>query len=436
MILVPNCWFSVWLGIFLVALTSCATARQVAILPKQTVLPASPTLFPTATPDISLSFTPKPIDGIKSWLVETAEDGIPVDAAKSALLEAGWISDKEDWREVDMWGNGKLAWVVWISDVADENCTPTWCYSSEVFILDPHNPSTLYQLSPPDMFSNATVQVQGIIDFTGDNQDDVLLSLTECGAHTCWDSYYIVSTDGSETFLDAVQSYDYKGEAIPFMSMSYSKVYSRKFTSDQYQDLIVCGGRQRGGTSQVLQREWCEVYTWNGEKVAFHSRFYDDNAISPFPEESNLRFFQLTDANTTFEKAEWQEATTLYETVLNDPTLTSIPPAYFRREVGDETETLQQFAAFRLVLIALLRNDLPLTERRIESFSSRFPKSDYTKPIEAFWSTYQNTTSMEQSCDAFYQMVPNHVNLIYPLDELMSQQIDLILEEDICPFRK
>jgi len=144
----------------------------------------------------------------------------------------------------------------------------------------------------------------------------------------------------------------------------------------------------------------------------------------------------LRDANVIFETEAWQEATSLYEAVLDDPTLSSIPPIYFRREVPDETEILQQFAAFRLILIALLINDIPLAESRVQLFSAQFPNSDYTAPIEAFWSIYQNTSSIEQGCNAFYQSALNDTSLIYPLDELTSQQIHIISEEDICPFGK
>ncbi|MBE9100623.1 hypothetical protein [Vacuolonema iberomarrocanum] len=338
-----------------------------------------------------------PTEDLITWLEDQWQEGTNPDQVQRELQAASWVNSPEDFQLLDVDGDGQDEWLLSLS--FDPN-PKSWGSSGDFWII---GEALLYRyLEPEDYFRLGTQadpiplsqdfdltapQVIAFQDYTGDREPELLLQRQICGAHTCVQSYTVLSyQDGAiRSLISQAPSFDTDGMSVV---MPYAEVEAATDeTGDRRPDLLIRGGTY-GSAGAGIQRIRTEIWAWDGSAMIL-----DDIRWDP----SDYRFHLLYEANYRLEQGDGDRAADLYRQVIEDDSLNDDVPEFTPGSVYDSS---RQFAAFRLMVMEMMDDD----DRQFRNWERwlrrHYPDASITEAARRMSDRWNDDDSRDDACMA------------------------------------
>jgi hypothetical protein len=301
-----------------------------------------------------------PTQDLIAWLENARKANADSEKVFSELQAAGWLSNEDDWLELDMNGDGNKEWLITIYLYPHDL---SWGRPGDFIVIGAEG-ILFHFFSPEDYFCVTQCQsdygfwqsaphVIATGDMTGDNLSEVVLIRTAGGAHTIVQTYFVLSNHfGTIEDLVSLPTNRYEwGDSIYYeggaksIVLTYSDFQGLKdVDGDGLADLLIHGG-WHGSAGSGIQRTRTETWGWNGEAITISEIAWDP---------TEYRMHLLWEANDNYYINNYADARSLFLQVIQDETLKESP--YGSAEY--QYNSIRRFAAFRLLLISLLENDI------------------------------------------------------------------------------
>lgn len=342
---------------------------------------AAPTISPGP-----LGPAPADWESLEGWLAEHWREGTNPAAIRAALQEAGLQKSDDDWRAADFDGDLRDEWVAVLYD-------PTmpavpWGYAGDLWIVNAAGPVFRYYVAPSsDIFEFTAPAIIGIADLTGDGRPELIADARVCGAHTCYGNYRIIGST-AEGYRDLVRLPETtEGQTAPAITMSYPDVRLEDSDGDGLVEFQVHGGAI-GSAGAGVVRPRTEVWRWDGSAVVL-----SDTILDP----SGYRHHILYEANDLMAAGDLAEALRLYEAAINDGALRNDG---FVHSPEDTYAAISRFAAFRLILIDLLRGAPIRASERLAWLEATYPGTAAAQAGAQLVANWNGPASLESICQA------------------------------------
>jgi hypothetical protein len=428
---------ALWTFFFMLALAACTltpavTTPEPAAGPAATQVPTpetAGTLPPLPTPTDTpppptvddLGPLPASIEALAEWLAAAWEMGIPLEEIRPLLQRENWQTGDEHAHQADLTGDGRDEWLLTLcSREEDGSCSPSYLgqISGDLWLIGAGG--VLHRISDhSDIEWRTAPELLAVADFSGDGLPDALTATTNCGAHTCYQLYHILSAHYGE-ITNLVRFWSpYMEEWFDGVEMSYSDWEVRDATGDGVADLVLDGGYV-GSAGAGIHRGRTEVWAWDGEAITLAEMAWH---------ESNYRFHLLYDANEAFATADDERAQALYERVIHDESLEDLEWAEPAAEIRSYT---RQFAAFRLALLEL-RRQRPAEAAAWEAWLAReYAGRPLTRAAAQLVAAIEQGQELPQACATVEAMLRLENNPTGPLVNMGYANPELNIE-DVCP---
>lgn len=237
-------------------------------------------------------------------------------------------------------------------------------------------------------------------DVTGDGVGDLSVSLTDCGADTCYSGIVIFSSVHG---------------AIHNIIPAFTWVPSPTFE--------FASSNTGGGTGLPLyvhegylssagagpQRAVTDTWLYNREIFTY---------TTTTREPPVYRIHALQDADAAFRRNDLATANTLYRRVINDASLQSYQG---NAPLRDEAQILGAFASFRLMQTAASAGDQSGMQNAYDSLSpaagGKTPAALYADMADAFIAAYQQSRNYRLACDAVVKFAQKNQNVYLVLGQ-------------------
>jgi|GEM_PF-1366485 len=338
-----------------------------------------------------------PTEALITWLETQWQQGANPNQVRTALQSANWLANTEDFRLLDVNGDGEEEWLVSVN--LDPN-PMHWGNSGDFWII---GDSLLYRFfEPEDYYREGTEanpiplsqdfvltapQVIAVQDYTGDRSPELLLQRQICGAHTCTQSYTVLSyRNGTmRSLLSQTPSLDTDGQSVV---MPYSEVKTAEDeTGDERPDLILYGGTY-GSAGAGVQRPRTEIWSWDGRAMTLEDIRWDP---------AEYRVHVLYEANYRMAQGDRDRAADLYEQVIEDD---SLDDDLWWNPAGSVYDSSRQFAAFRLMLLEMMEGDRDDAEDWQRWLRRRYPNAPITEAARQMSELWSNQASLTTACTA------------------------------------
>ncbi|MEZ4517122.1 MAG: hypothetical protein R3C44_09900 [Chloroflexota bacterium] len=271
--------------------------------------------------------------------------------------------------------------------------------------------------SDPLEFGAPSIVAMG--DMTGDGLPELVTDAEVCGAHTCYGNFRVVGFAG-DIFADLV-SHEPVGEGDAGTTIVLSTPDTRLVDIDQdgTMDLLVHGGTI-GSVGAGIVRPRTEIWSWDGTAVTLA-----DTQLDP----TEYRHHVLYEANDLMAGGNFDEALLLYEAAINDGSLRTEPFA------AGEEETyaaISQFAAFRLILLDVIRGDNERAAGRLAWLQEAYPDSAATQGAATVVDALAEWPGMEVVCGQVEAALAERENPTGPLVD-MGYGNPSLTAADFCP---
>jgi len=371
---------------------------------------ASPTPAATATPPVVAVPTPPSEfaaypDAIAAYLTET-------EGSSSCLAElfAAWDMPEPTFgppcAAADLDGDGRDEYVVRIADAATTGPplggTPpataeAASYGGDILILDDSGGGyeVVYRASvrgadttPATGFLNPTIL--GSDDYNDDGKAEAAFTGSECGAHTCMTSVFVMGWDGS-------QYSDFFAEPVAQPWTQPSEITFEDLDADGVQEIRVPAGTV-SSVGAGPQRNSVLTYDWDGTSFVLTNTRHAA---------SDYLYFVVVDADAAYAAGNPASATSLYRKAAEDTSLKD-----WKEEIGArDRDELVPYARFRLYLTQMTL--LPTTDvdtalilvGSIEALAQEFPNSLHAQAAQRFGDAYRRQQTpqagLTAACIAF-----------------------------------
>ena len=323
----------------------------------------------------------------------------------------------------DLTGDGSLDLAVVMTD-PDVNYTPGIVGS--LILFDKADGEASYEVATIfDGGSNAAASLPNprlvaAEDLTGDDVAEVVLTSTECGAHTCYTTVYVL---GWSQATGQYRELTGGSIAMPSATVSVNK-------HEGGVDLVLHGGAI-GSVGAGPQRTRTEVYRWDEQQFALVETSFDP---SPY------LYFKILDANQAFASQDYETAIDLYTQAIED---TSLRP--WKEEVGmgsDTANELRAFAAFRIGLAYLRLGDADQGIGALQQAAATYAETLHAGVITSFLGAYETASGQGVSLSRAYNAGCNAVDSYVNAPENLGQFTNswyygyanpTLAEIDLCP---
>lgn len=372
-------------------------------------------------PPASGPLPPAPTDweSLEGWLASMWRANVNPAAVRAALQQADLQKGLDDWRAADFDGDLQDEWVVVLYD----RSMPEVVFGSagDMWVVNGDGAIFRYYTAPSnDIFEFLAPRIVAMIDMTGDGRPEIIANAPVCGAHTCFDNYRVIgSAAGGLTDLQSVQPPPEGITGPPSISMSYSDVRFNDVDYDGLPEMLVHGGTI-GSAGAGVVRPRTEVWDWDGTAVTLSGTLLDP---------TTYRHHILYEANDLMAAGDLDGALALYEAAINDPALRNdgfAPPP--EQTYAD----ISAFAAFRLILIDLLRGNAERAGSRLAWLGATFPGSAAAGAAATLvngWSGPENLAALCGGIEATLLAVENPAGALAD----MGYGNPALAAEDFCP---
>ena len=382
---------------------------------------AAETPEPTPTePSAGGALAPAPATWpeLEGWLVEAWNDDVNPAVVRAALRAAGWQRSYDDWAAADFDGDLKDDWalVLYPLDIPGAGLgTP-----ANVWVVSQGRVAyTLFENLEGDAIGSLAPRFVKVLDLTGDELPELIIDKQECGAHTCFSNFRILSmVDGQLTNIVSPLA---PGQVI---SLSYADAYFGDYQQDGLTDFFVHGGAI-GSVGAGIVRTYTQVWSWDGTAVT-----QIDTILDP----TNYIHHILYEANDLLLSGQLDEALLLYERTINDRSL--ISPFGADAALRDALYAdISRFSAFRLILIDLLKGDAARAQGRLAWMQQNHPGAAATQGAALLVRDWQGAANLPGLCGAIDQAMAAFSDPTGLLDDAMGYAHPSLSGADYCPYQ-
>ena len=354
---------------FIQATPTNAPTETATLSPTPTAVPTLPPAPPLPSPTlVTLPIPPDNLDGLSQWLRDAYPAGATLSQVCNLLQANQWQQPQDSCQEADLNGDQQAEWLLTIDQtrLAQANdFIPVVGHWGDFWVV---SATELYKLYASEIYSPefTAPQLVNLTDMNGDGWLEAIVMFEMCGASTCFNNYYILSASKGQ-LVNLVLPRPENVGYLTAINLSY--VTQEQFqdrTGDGLPDLIIHGGTF-GSVGAGPQRGYTEIWAWNGTAIALAEMIWD---------QSDIRFHRLYDGNFAFTAGDYETAIMAYTETIEDGSLIDT-------DWLDATEAIrqsvEQFAAFRLVLIALLNNDFAEAVHWLNWLETTYPNLPITQ---------------------------------------------------------
>lgn len=394
---------------------------------------ATPTLAVSPTPGAAtieeLGEPPETLPELADWIARAHSAAVDIEDLCAVLSSAQWRQPEDSCEAADLDGDEQEEWLLTIdfSRLQEEPpLIPPEGHPGDFWVVS--DGSVVHQTADadePDFFASAPQLVE-LTDMTGDEQPDAVTVFTTCGAHTCYYYYQIIGAHGGaiRNLVQLSEEQLASEEALPeFITMEYvDSEEVRDANEDELPDLVIHGGIV-GSAGAGLQRARTEVWSWDGEAITLSDLEWD---------ETNVRVHWLYNANYDFQEEAYDRARMRYEAVIVNAGLEDIEGlAGSAQEVRDAA---QQFAAFRLSLLPLMRGDITESTRWRNWLQEQYADAPISNAAQRLFTEWEsNGNNLAAACSAVGQYLATTSNPTGPLTD-MGYNNPSLTAETVCPI--
>lgn len=387
----------------------------------------TPTLAAGLDPNAAVDLTnlPDDMDSLAAWIVGAYVARTPLDEVCAALQAASWQLPAGTCAEADLNGDNDLSWLVTIHNIAEAELTAPDDPPGEMWVVAAN---TVFRQRIPnlDREPEPAPTVMEVVDLTGDTLVDVLIENQRCDDNNCLFQYQVLSAHhGQLENIVNLPAEDITAAPFPVIQMSNVELAEiRDATEDGIADFVLQGGREEpAGESE--QRARTEVWSFDGQALLLAEATFAD---------SNLRHHKLYDANAAFDQENYTLAAQLYEAVVVDQSLEDVPSAT-GRSAAETAADARQFAAFRLVIIPLLRGDITEATRWRNWLQDTYPQDPITQAAVLVLSEWEtNRNNLAAACLTVTNTLAGTPDPTGGLVD-MGPGNPSLAAEDVCPVR-
>ncbi|MFO7661339.1 MAG: hypothetical protein R6X18_01975 [Chloroflexota bacterium] len=334
---------------------------------------------------VSGPLPPSPTDweSLEGWLTALWRGGANPAAVRAALQASGMQKSDEDWRAADFDGDLQDEWILVLYDPSMP-ATP-WAAAGDLWIVNGDGPLFRYFVAPSsDIYSFLAPKIIGVVDLTGDGRPELIAETQSCGAHTCFGMYRIIN-HSLEGFRDLVYMPGEEGTSGQTITMSSPEVHLQDVDGDDLPEFLVHGGAI-GSVGAGIMRTYTEVWDWDGTAVILAEVWADP---------TDYRHHILYEANDLMAKGDLEEALLHYEAAINDGTLRN--DGFFHSPEATY-QSISQFAAFRLILIDLLRGAPIRASERLAWLQATYSDTGATQAAALLTSNWTGPENLGSVC--------------------------------------
>lgn len=333
-----------------------------------------------------LAAAPTDWENLESWLATLWRSNMNPAAVRAALQQSGMQHDLSDWAAADFDGDLQDEWVLVLYDQSLPGVP--FGAAGDLWVVNGDGVIFRYYAAPSnDIYEFLAPSIVAVADMTGDGLPELVADAPLCGAHTCFDNFRVIGRRDGQ-LADLVQAPPADGETTPgtVISLSYADTRLGDVDGDGLTEFLVHGGTI-GSAGAGVVRPWTEVWGWDGAAVT-----QSDVILDP----AVYRHHVLYEANDRMAAGDLDGALALYEAAINEGTLRddgfAYPPEQTRADVSS-------FAAFRLILIDLLQNNVERANSRLAWLQGAYPQSAAAGAAAALLGGWTGPANVGALCD-------------------------------------
>ncbi len=331
----------------------------------------------------TLTEVPDDVDSLRGWIYGQWQSGADFAEVQGHLRDAGWLLEGDNLVAAADLNNNTLQ--EWAFVIVDKHAQPgVFGYPSNVWVVNPLN---VYSIVPEFMQEGAwTVQVMP--DVTGDGAPEFLAIEEICGAHTCYQTYFILAYHNNQ-LINVAPMADGGGWS---MQNSYSDWRVEDFGGSPA--FLIHGGAI-GSVGAGIVRTVTDVFVFSAENSQM-------NHVETILDETNWRHHLLYEANDKSRSghaATIETGIALYERVIEDDTLEDYSHFF---EVGEDVprNDMNQYAAFRLIHTWLRPGDTTNANNWLSYLQTNYAGTPITLAATAMMDEHAISTSLDAACGA------------------------------------
>jgi hypothetical protein len=335
---------------------------------------------------ISGPLAPSPTDweSLEGWLAALWRGGANPAAVRAALQQSAMQKGLDDWRAADFDGDFQDEWILVLYDPSMPGAP--WGDAGDLWIVNGGGPVFRYYVAPSsDIFEFTAPVIVGLADLTGNGHPELIADARICGAHTCNGNYRIIGYT-AEGYRDLVNIPDAEtGDAGHVITMSYPNVRFEDVNGDGVMEFLVHGGNiGSAGAGNVRTRT--EIWRWDGAAIVLAETILDP---------TDYRHHILYEANDLMAGGDLGGALLLYEAAINDGALRNDGFGY---PTNETYRAISEFAAFRLILIDLLRGAPIRASERLAWLQTAYPGAAAAQAASILVQNWSGPESLPEIC--------------------------------------
>jgi hypothetical protein len=374
-------------GLFflLSAYSGCGAAEGIVVAQSPELLAPPLAQIPPATySPTTPQFPPQPADPADA--VEALSAFVNADADLNRLgdLIAAW---EDQWLSSSQEQEFLIGITVETADIDGDNQAELLVVlpGAQLVVFDPAADQT-YRVSTYQ-FRDLLARIWRITDINNDGQIEIVAQAASCGAHTCSLTVNVLHW-APEGYTDLLIWAPEDGSEFPGVTMPAATAAWRESAAGTAQELVLQGGRVNSEGVGV-QREYTEVYAWDGAEYRLKERSYD-------PVASQHPYFKLIDGNQAFVDGDYQLAIERYQTSITTP----YPGNESLGDAGleDAGPVIAAAARFQLMLTYLQLGDDKQATATYQQAQQN--DGDYASWSQAFWQVYLDQNDTAAGCQA------------------------------------
>lgn len=395
--------------------------RFTSVAPAPDSVPeVQPTPIAIASP--ANDWLPSDWESLESWLSEEWHSGTPPYLVESRLYSDWQLNTAIITGTVtlaDMDGDARAEWALSFYDPLSSTLPMLGYAFGELLIVG--DDGILYRYHgqsryEPDCWPMLPI-VKHVTDLTNDGLPDIVTEVLDCGAHTCFSSFRVLSFVTGTLENVVWNEHEYKNE----IEMASANTFISDRDADGIRRLYIHGGYfgSAGAAINVEQRGRTEIWSWNPESERLTlTQTVSDPSSSPI--------YSLVDANELLE-ANNSSARARASEICNGLVEASYDGDEHERE---RWEFVQQFSAFRLAYIALEVNDRQAAIEWHTWLQGSFPNSIVPELTEDMISTWDQTGNLPLACALAVQSA-REGDFASPYE---GYAVPLLGKDDLCPI--
>jgi hypothetical protein len=260
--------------------------------------------------------------------------------------------------------------------------------------------------------SGPAVRLLQVLDANGDGRQDVIYTLSTCGAHTCFESLEILSWQ--ETGF-----YSLMGGRLDMPYPTYAVTPGR---IDAESGSVASVGAEP-------QRGYSEVWEWNGSVFTVTQQIWAPPVY---------RYHALLDGDHALLAGDYPASVAAYERVIGDDVLQEWGAASGAVDPGVERAQLTAFARWRLALTYARADDPDSAQAQVELLQTNYPVGtvghDVAALTQVFWAAYAADGSVVDGCVALVAAAKQDTSVHDFFNISYGYANPRWEAEDVCPF--